>query len=359
MPPRTVAFDESPSDAPKGRRQLPRFGLRSLLVYATLFCLLLAWIGRGFYRVRQEDAAIETILRSGGSLYTGIDRGLYGAPGALSEPSALPLFERCGDLFFRSVGWRQRPAVATVELRILDANDPAADEATAALALLPEVRSVLLMGPSFDDDSLQALDRLPQLENLYLVRTSATANGLAKIAAPERLKYLHVQEQGTNLLKGSVALRELREADVINSAISREDVAALASLPRLETLDFSDVQLAGDETLTPLAEAKNLRSLKLHVADGTLDADELKAVATAPGLERLATYLDEADLPLFAGAEKLRFLRPFLPISEEAAQDFSLERPECVIEVPRSLGPSLYLKNGERVERPASEANRY
>lgn len=184
--PRSAEEGESASSLRRRRSLLPRFGLRGLLVFAICFCLFFAWIGRGFLRVRQEDAAIETILRSGGSLYTEGGGGIAGPPGALSEPSDLPFFERSGDLLLRSVGLRKRPAVAMVELRAEDAGDPAADEATAALALLREVRVVSLTGPAFNDASLRALDRLPRLEALHLVRTLATPEGLKKIAADRK-----------------------------------------------------------------------------------------------------------------------------------------------------------------------------
>ena len=57
-----------PTTLKRRRSFLPRFGLRSLLILGVLFCLLFGWIGRNLYRVRQEDAAIEAILRAGGTL---------------------------------------------------------------------------------------------------------------------------------------------------------------------------------------------------------------------------------------------------------------------------------------------------
>ena len=51
----------SSSGARRRRRWLPRFGLRTLLVVAVLFCLCFAWIGKRYYELRQDEAAIEAL----------------------------------------------------------------------------------------------------------------------------------------------------------------------------------------------------------------------------------------------------------------------------------------------------------
>jgi hypothetical protein len=58
----STASDDQPT--PKRRSFLPRFGLRSLFVFAIVFCLFFGWIGRNAYRMRQEEAALEALERA-------------------------------------------------------------------------------------------------------------------------------------------------------------------------------------------------------------------------------------------------------------------------------------------------------
>lgn len=308
--------------------------------------------------MRQEDAAIETILRSGGSLYTETDGGIASPPGTLSEPSALPLFERGGDMLFRSIGWRKRAPVAVAELLNLEGDDPAADEAIEALARLPEIRIVSLAGPAFDDESLRGLDRLPRLQGLRLEETRATSAGLSTIGAPERIEGLVLIGEGRgDVVSGVRALRNLRELDVVNVLIGPEDAAALGSLPRLEELRLSEIRVTEAEPLKSLAGAPSLRSLEVSLLDGsTPGAAALQAIADLPRLERLRIALRDEDLPLFANSVNLRYLEPYASISESAGRSLSRARPDCVLRVRGR--PSLYLLDGEPTSRPASERAR-
>src|SRR5437879_3693406 len=56
------------SDTPKRKRRWLQFSLRSLLIFTVLCALAAAWLGRKIERKRQEQAAVDAIRESGGTV---------------------------------------------------------------------------------------------------------------------------------------------------------------------------------------------------------------------------------------------------------------------------------------------------
>lgn len=347
------------------RSVAPRFRLRSLFVVALLFCLVFGWIGRGLYRVRQEDAAIERLKQTGARLWLPHDPKTFTAPEEIPDPEPRSWSARIVEMTQRAIGWSQRPQVASVELLVDDPQSPHADVAIAALRYLPEVQAVTLAGAGFDDESLAGLADLPRLRMLSIWKTRATGAGLARIDRPERIVALVVHElrpEETRLLSGVHALTELRKVMVETQHITEGEVAALAALPRLETLTLPQAEPIGEHALAPLAQATGLRTLEVRTPGGIpFDREGLKTIAALPNLEELSFQHGlrdsdgNGDLSALSGMPRLRTLTLFECASPESARAFSAENPDCDVRLVETSGPWGAFRAGERTDSSTSE----
>jgi hypothetical protein len=368
-PPRTSApssQDDRPRSSRRSRSFLPRFGLRALFVFAILFCFASAWMGRNYVRMQEEDAAIESLKRAGASIRFEQDPESWVS---LSETDGLTLAERLTDQSLRSIGWRDRPAIAEVAVEGWDRSsfDTAPDlkAAVAALPMLQEIRVLTLRGNAFDDSSIEALGRLPQLESLCLDYTEITDEGLSKLAAPERIQelVLWTSSRDTTICRGLSGFVEMRRLTVECKDLTREEVASIASLPKLERLDLSDVTTIGEDVFAPLEKAKSLQELSLASSDAEgFDDGDLTALADLPNLRELTLYgMTEANLAAFQPPAALRVFsityggvweaaRRFEGMegtSLEAVRRFSAEHLSCEVRWRSLKGRVAYSRGGK------------
>lgn len=323
------------ADEPVRRRSrslLPRFGLRSLFVVALLFCLAFAWLGKNAYRVRQEEAAIEALMQAGSAIVLENDeeRELHPATPPRGTESTQSTWQ---ELVGRTTGWSQRRPIREIVLHGEDAGDPKIARALAALAWFPEIRAIDLSGVAFDDRAILHLAKLPRLETLTMSESTMTGAGLASLAAHVKLQELSISREtpSAHLLGGVPAFSELSKLHVEGLPISRADVTAIASLPKLESLRLDLLQPApGEEVFAPLANAPSLRYF--HESRSGMTEADMPTLAKLSALETLWLSCATAEgLSRLGSLPNLKQIYVYGPATEEEVRAFSAAHPDVEV----------------------------
>jgi hypothetical protein len=348
---------DTPTDAPSRRRSfLPRFGLRALFVFAVLFCLASAWVGRNIHRTRQADAAIETLGRAGAA---------YGMHGERSSGSAKEvqrvrdeLIDRWEEttIVDRAIGRSFRPRIRGVVFDDRNAPESTMRAAIEGMTHLPEIEGVVLWGPFFDDATCDTLARLPNLESLRLRGTRITARGLLRLESLPNLQSLTlIYPEATDALAALPRLKRLRTLSLCNLVVTRDAIAGVATLPELQWLELTSVQSDEEGAFRPLSGATNLRTL-IIISDSFSDED-LPPLSHLKDLERLTVRVEhDASLRHFAGLSKLRRLDLSGGVTPDAARRFSAEHPELLIRVRESpIDASVRFRNGVSLDGDAND----
>lgn len=182
---------------------------------------------------------------------------------------------------------------------VLSAGPAAAADLEAAVGKLGGThdaaagRVVVKKNKTPDLAALKALGEAGGVRSLVLDGCGLKSDGVAVIAGFKGLQELHLTHTMVNKV---------------------EDVAKLAAIPGLETLDLGGSNF-GDAGLKALAASKDLRHLRLgHVGRDDRNhftAEGLKALADLPRLEELVLHLhkpDEAMIPVLAGLKTVKEL---------------------------------------------------
>lgn len=324
-----------------------RFGLRSLLIFAILFCFASAWVGRNYVRLQDEEAAIEALKQLSGTQFIFADE-----VDPQTKPKEASRSERIGRIF----GYASRPAIREMHLAADDPDDPKVDRALASLAQFPEIETLRLNGTAFDDDAMAMVAEVHGLRSLSLDKTVVTAKGLEALAPLGALQEIDINPTGYewNPLAGVAALRGLRAVRTRGMYVLRTDLAAVASLPMLEELRLHGMLADDQDVLAPLATAKGLKSLQVDAS--LFWSVRLDAIEQLPALEELVVIgVHEDALVGLRLSPGLRELRIAGPISVAGAQSISRAHPDCLVSCQESgfwFGQPPYsdLRNGEEVQ---------
>ena len=360
----SIAIAESSRGASLLRRlraYLPSFRLRTLLIFAVVFCVLFGWIGRGVHRVREEDAAMESLLRAGATIWL-IEDSLN-HPQLMGNTYDASFFDPKGERLARIVGWRKSPRIYSLSLNAPHPDDVTADDALAALLFFPDVEELSLSGEGFDDASIQELDILLRLKSLTLGYTRVTAEGLAAIPAPERIRMLRSAELGAapNLLVGVSALTELRSLAIEHPTILQEEIDAVAAHPKLETLTLPIDRLASAGLFATLQRSESLRDLHVSLLDTAFFVPtSLPELHVPPSVERFSIDgIQSSELSQIAPGRDLRtFMLVDWNATDDAVRAFSAQNPDCQVQVwgwCLSGGPDAVYLAGRRVRPGTTE----
>lgn len=160
----------------------------------------------------------------------------------------------------------------------------------------------------FDDRTLVEIAKLTAIQNLTLTRVSATAKGMAAIAAMPALRELML-ERGNF---GEEALEPLAKSQVValnlsqNRRLGAKAPEVLAKIASLRRLDLTGTSVGGN--LAPLAGLPRLESLE--ISQTFADAADLAALAKAPALDQLNANdmpgIDDAGVTALAASKTLR-----------------------------------------------------
>lgn len=243
-----------PTAPPKSRRRWFRFGLRTMMIAVTLFCV---WLGITANRANRQRRAVETIKSHGGYVrydYEADDNGGLPVHGPTPPPGPEWLRSLIGVDYFASV----------VQVEI-DSGNGAVDDSITVLANFPRLRSLCLKGAGVTDSVMAKIGKLTELHVLQLWQSSVTDAGCENL---EKLTQLE--------------LLELSKDHFITDA----SLAHIQSLSRLEFLWLSGSSGITDAALQHLKNLTNLKSLNPNKTQITVGGvEQLKRV-----LPRLQYY---------------------------------------------------------------------
>lgn len=390
-PEEAAAVESRP--APKRRRLLPRFRLRTLFVAGVLMSLALGWYGRHVYRVRQERAAAEALRQVGAQL-------------------TMPTFEYAGmtlpaDLY----GWFPWFYVEQHTSVSLDSADGATDADLAHASRLRGLSWIRLTGAEFTDQGLRNAGDFSSLSSLCFEATSVTGDGLAEFEGRERVAFLEfngsASGKSAKIFECVDSMRNLTTVRTWREPLTVEGMRAIAKLEHLERLHAFDVpwiepgaldELAnaprlerlhvlplpnrplGDEALVTVSGIESVQVLAIACSQAT-DFGFAKLVAlpnlrelhvlcpnvTDAGIEALAEVktLEQITMSDYAltdrSLDSLRGLpnltKVVLPggVSREAAQRFANDRSQCEVWYPDPRGWHIRLEPQTAGESTASE----
>ena len=170
------------------------------------------------------------------------------------------------------------------------------DEQLRHLSSLTKLRFLCLAGTAITDEGLRSLSDMVDLEEIDLDRTKVGGEGLVHLRKASKLRRIRItNDRGgldANGLKHLAKMPNLREIVGRGNICSAEDVKALASAPKLESLDLGEAGLS-DDGLEILLRFSSLRRLNLTATGIT--GKGLKVLAKAKRLEELALSLTAVD----------------------------------------------------------------
>ncbi|HEV7281683.1 MAG TPA: hypothetical protein VGN57_15885 [Pirellulaceae bacterium] len=290
------ATNTPPEGATRGAegRRLPRFNLKLVLLLGVLGSLLLAWLAPDAYWLRREREAVARIQAVRGNLVISEDNQRHISA---SEATAWRWWRRTSDVRY--------------EMVLLDSQDGAGDEEVAHLPALRGVAFVSLRGPTFTDDSVAALGKLPKLGTLSLDDTRLTRAGLAELSALSPIDHLicHSAPGAPDLLESVDAIPDLRTLHGITLYLSLPAAEAIAKLERLESLQLHILGGVHPQALEPALRLPRLKTLVLNGPGVALGDEELKQVAQMTDLEVLSLASSEATDAALAELARLPRLR--------------------------------------------------
>ena len=146
------------------------------------------------------------------------------------------------------------------------------------LAEFTSLKSLNVNDLAITDDGLKKINKLKSLEQLYLIRTKITDDGMREIAELTNLNLLdlnftRITDAG---LKHVSQLKNLKSLHLCGSSITDKGLKELAGLENLTYLELVETKVS-DDGLKTLSELKNLKTVFLNRTNTTHQGvDELK-----------------------------------------------------------------------------------
>jgi hypothetical protein len=309
----------SSSPAVHRERRWFQFSLRTLLVAVVLIGFGSAWLGVKVQKAREQKAAVDAILNSGGSVTYDYESDSQG--NHVPEPAASygtkwlrPLL---GIDFFQSVNvvtYSGNHCVVAADLeRLKDLPDlktfamlghqVAPDVAFKPLADLTQLQVLCICDPALTDAGMEFLKKLSRLRILQLRAMGVTDAGLECLKDLGQLEVLDlggspVAGAGLDQLKG---LGQLKDLELSSTAVTDVGLRHLANLPQLEVLDVRE-----HVTSAELEHINGLKRLSV-LTQCCMGDDDIPHLAVLTKLKKLTIY---HDLMTHAGNAKLQKALP-------------------------------------------------
>jgi Leucine-rich repeat (LRR) protein len=286
-----------------GRRWLPRFGLRTLLILVAIFGVGFGYLGHLYRRVAHQRYIVAKIQEAGGEVRYNWQLGMgdYLEIGTNPDAVVTRFEEVAGGLRRMTRVTRTGTSVQTETLpgpwilRKLLGNDvfayvesvdfersshPSQPIDPQLLLELPNLKTLSIVDRQISDKWLHWIARIPQLRVLNLSGNSdasATSNGLSLLELARNLEALGVSGDWLtdDTFSGIGKLHQLKQLSIafapqITSAI----FADVGQLTNLQELSIVRAKHIDDEGTEPIRDLSNLRVLLLmdtSIGDITLD----------------------------------------------------------------------------------------
>ena len=222
----------------KHRRNWWQFSLRTLLVVVALLCVLFAWMGAKFNRVRQQRQAIAELKERGFVVLLDYEEHLISPSGLVEPPGPKFLRNWLGDDFFDEV----ISASSDVSLDSDGSARELTDDDLKLLGRFPQLTYLSLAGDiRITDKQLALLAELSQLQYLSLDGCPVTDSGMAHIARLRQLSFLDLS--GTSITDAGLAqlggLANLHELRIARTGVTELGIQRLrALLPKSDINQF-------------------------------------------------------------------------------------------------------------------------
>ena len=264
-----------------------RFSLKSLLLFVTLFCIVIGYVGSQLAHVAQQRTAVLAIRATANCqvLYdyqwdqhngwVAIDSGKYPADATpllrrlFGDDFCCSTVVRCdGDL--RAGGFSQIARLSSIQRLSLE-NAHFAEDDFALLARLRNVVDINLAGTSFGDAGAAHLPNCRNLKDLNLDGTNVSDVGMKSIGDSTRLEELvlsgtAVSNAGLEYLGKMTSLRLLvlggGQYESHPMPIDDRGLVHLRGLKHLECLALSDLHIT-DDGINDIASLRSLRATLL------------------------------------------------------------------------------------------------
>lgn len=228
--------------------------------------------GRTSYSLRRKDSPAENYKPNAEALS---NTGLAAMPTDTESLSISP--------------WSSRDLTSLprlTKLKFVELQDVRAKDLTSIVAL-PKLERLYLSSTALP--SLAILAKCPALADLTLNGAIADKSDVQVIAGMKQLKALRIYRRQPH---------------------ARDLIAAIGTLPKLETLWFSQVEVLTGDALRIIAKSPNLKNLFLNVKG--VPTKELAALGSLSKLETLrlnGASFDEAAIERLASLKSLSYLR--------------------------------------------------
>ena len=322
------------------RRCWFRYSLRSFLIAVVVASLPLGWLAKTINRVRQQRAAIETIVASGAQYRFDYQVSAGSRPSA-QPPGPWILRRFIGDDAFAYVTY----------VVWMDSSKAPTDGDIAALAQLPNLEWVTLFGPRVSDVSVRRLSALPNLQTLVLDGTSISNVGLASLAACPNLRNLNLAGVTDDVLRGLKHLSQVTAVGISHSPVTDAGMCPLRGLKGLEELTIVRTPSIKGAGLQYIAYPERLRVLQS--AGAPIDDAALTYVARMKRLRRLTliqTAVTDSGLKKLANLQQLTEVQMSGAAVTDAGVEHLLRSTLLRLEVPGlPITDALVPKLGELV----------
>lgn len=257
------------------------------ICYTTIFAVLTAQLGST--DEKEEKAAIEALRKKGVEVeYAAPLKQVWLAPEAGKPDVGKPLRvwfhgkwqANAEDLEYL----RKLPSVYGVTF----GSEDIAQDWLRVLEKTPQLKEVILTGPSFTDASTRYLTNLKDLDSLSLTLTRVTDKGLAHISHLKNLEFLSVigNDRITDKSFRALEVKNLRFLNLDGTSVTGAGIASLKNASKLEWLALSGK--SANAGLKHLKGLKNLQRLRIGNMDGT-EAEMKEILDQSQKLEKIET----------------------------------------------------------------------
>jgi len=167
-----------------------------------------------------------------------------------SNPPAIAKMEELGTVYITYAAPKagtkadsKKGAIVGIDFRPMAGSDPKkVAEAVKGLSALPDVETVLLLGPDVTDAAVEAIPATTKLMSIQFFNTKVSDAGIAKLT---RFKSLHTfKYTGMNLsdqgMRELAKIKTLHTIEITDAKVTDEGVMALQALPNLLRLTIEN-----------------------------------------------------------------------------------------------------------------------
>jgi internalin A len=162
---------------------------------------------------------------------------------------------------------------------------------------------------AIDDRGLASIAELKNLEELQLLKTNVSGEGIRYLSSLAKLLFLNLSITPTadSAMKYVAEHHQLKNLKLRDTNVGDQSVALLTGLTKLKSLDLSDSKIT-DAAMPDIGKLQSLETLEI-----------------------IGTAVTDAGIAKLAGMENLKFLEVGSNVSEQAVDELKKKLPHCAM----------------------------